>query len=102
MIHADRRFHLPTRHLRSLPPEAAVQWMWWDGSFDFEEVTIHGVQAQESELERFAQAHCPWPVWMYGLDRTVRQVSGFGHRVAAWAVRRIRRAGIGLRTSAAR
>jgi hypothetical protein len=102
MIHADRRFHLPARHLRGLPREAAVQWMWWAGSFEFEEVTIHGLQAQESELERFARTHYPWPVWMIGVDRTVRQVSGFGHRVAAWAVRRVRRAGIGLRTSTAR
>jgi hypothetical protein len=76
--------------------------MWWNGLFEFEEVTIHGVPAQESELERFAHAHCPWPSWMYSADRTVRQVSGFGHRVAAWAARRARRAGIGLRRSTAR
>jgi len=38
MIHTDRRFHLPPSYRRRLTPETSVQWLWWEGSFDFEEI----------------------------------------------------------------
>jgi len=94
MIHTDWRFHLPASHLRSLSREASVQWLWWNDAFGFEEVTIHGVQAQEDELQRFAQRCRERPAWVYGVDRAVRQMSGIRRRAASWAVRQVRRAAV--------
>jgi hypothetical protein len=58
-IHSHWRYNLSNAYLRSLPPEAAVQWLWWNGDFRFSEVTIHGLANQERELERFVQATNP-------------------------------------------
>jgi SAM-dependent methyltransferase len=89
MIHADWRFHLPARFRRRLTREASVQWLWWDDTFEFEEVTIHGIGAQEAELERFAREVFPRPEWMYRLDRLTRRVRGFHRRAVSWVVRRL-------------
>ena len=94
MIHTAWRFHLPERCLRGLSQEATVQWLWWNDTFTFEEVTIHGVEAQEAELERFAQTAGQRPAWMYDVDRAVRQVSGIPRRAASWAVRQARRVAV--------
>ena len=86
MIHAERRFHLPGSYLRGLPAERSVQWLWWEGGFDFEEVQIHGLEAQEAELERFVRATCPYPPWRRSLDRANRWLGALPGRA-------IRRAG---------
>ena len=88
MIHADWRFHLPSNHLRRLSREACVQWLWWDGRFDFEEITIHGLQAMEAELQRFAQHQCPRPAWVYQFDRVMRNLAHTCRRATSWAMRR--------------
>jgi hypothetical protein len=91
MIHADWRFHLPVSHLRRLSPESTVQWLWWEGKFEFEEVTIHGVNAQEAELQRFAQSRRQSPAWVYEVDRVVRETSSLPRRAVSWIARRWRR-----------
>ena len=58
MIHTSRRFHLPAGF--SAP---AFQWLWWDDRFTVAESVIHGVRAQEAELERFVGAPAPRPAW---------------------------------------
>jgi hypothetical protein len=63
IIHSHWRYNLPKSYLRSRPPEAEVQWLWWKGSFQFSEVTIHGLANQELELERFAEATYPRAHW---------------------------------------
>jgi len=90
MIHADWRFHLPASHLRGLSREAAVQWLWWEDQFEFEELTIHGVPAQEAELQRFVQSVRRRPSWVYRVDDAVRHASTFSRRAAAWIARRSR------------
>jgi hypothetical protein len=63
MINAHWRFALPRSHAKQLRDAAAVQWLWWDGSFEFRELTIHGLAAQERALEayvRSVQPHAPW------------------------------------------
>jgi hypothetical protein len=81
MIHSHWRFSFPASHARRLPPERAVQWLWWDGRFDYEEVTIHGVVQQERELERFVEAVCPYPAWQLGVDRQVRRARSLMKRI---------------------
>jgi hypothetical protein len=63
LIHSHWRYNLPKSYLRSRPPEAAVQWLWWTGAFRFSEVTIHGLANQERELERFSEATYPRSPW---------------------------------------
>jgi hypothetical protein len=61
MIHADWRFSLPESFGRRLAPEEAVAHLWWNGSFTWEEVEIHGLAAQEAELREFVDRVGPPP-----------------------------------------
>lgn len=87
MIHTDRRFHLPRSYRHHLTPETSVQWLWWKGSCECEEVEIHGIVAQEAELERFVQATCPYPGW----ERRLREGSRWLTRLPGRAAGRVRR-----------
>ena len=58
MIHTSRRFHLPARFAAP-----ATQWLWWHDRFTFAEREIHGLGAQEAELERFIETTAPCPSW---------------------------------------
>lgn len=88
MINADWRFALPPRYRQLLGPETSVQWLWWEDRFDCEEVTLHGLAAQEAELMRFAQATYPRPAWLFTLDRLWRQSSSLPGRAMAWLKRK--------------
>jgi hypothetical protein len=61
-----------------------VQWLFWEGSFDFEERTIHGSEAQAAELERFVQATRPYgPAVLRASDAAraaSRLIRGASHR----------------------
>jgi hypothetical protein len=94
MIHSSWRFHLPASYLRSLSRQDCVQWLWWRDRFDVEEVTIHGVRAQEEELERFVQTVLPRPAWLYSLDDLTRDALSFPRRAMAWAMRQARGVGV--------
>jgi SAM-dependent methyltransferase len=83
-IHSDWRYNLPRAYLRSRPPEAAVQWLWWNGEFHFSEVTIHGLANQERELERFSEAMYPRSPWR-------RRASGAWRSAASLPLRGWRR-----------
>jgi len=73
MIHSHWRFSLPKKLLTRLPQEYRVQWLFWEGSFEFYEKIIHGIENQEAELEGFVQKTCPYPQWRLHLDRALRQ-----------------------------
>ena len=94
MIHSSWRFHLPASYLRSLSRQDCVQWLWWQDRFDVEEVTIHGVRAQEQELERFVQSVLPRPAWLYSLDDLTRDALSVPRRATAWALRQARGVGV--------
>jgi hypothetical protein len=81
MIHSHWRFSLPQSHVRSMSPERAVQWLWWDESFTFDEVTIHGTGNLEAELERFVRETRPYPKWQLAADKWFRQAAGIASRV---------------------
>jgi len=54
------RLSLPKRVRKSLTPEQSVQWMFWEGSFTFGEVVLHG-EEQTKELDRFVNEVRPYP-----------------------------------------
>jgi hypothetical protein len=83
-IHGDYRLSFPASFARALSPEQEVAWLFWEGSFSFEEVTIHGVDAQREELARFVRAHYHYP--------PARAAFESARRGAAWAARLPRRA----------
>jgi SAM-dependent methyltransferase len=72
-IHSHWRFSLPLRHLKALPPEQHVQWLFWDGGFRFQEVFVHGLEAQERLLEEYAQRAYPRSQLRLRLDRLGRR-----------------------------
>lgn len=90
MIHSDWRFALPPRFRRLLTPETSVQWLWWDGEFEFEEVVLHGLATQEAELMRFAQKTFPRPHWCFTLDSYWRWTRRLPWRASAWLKRKLR------------
>jgi hypothetical protein len=77
MIHSHWRFSFPHSHASCLPSHRAVQWLWWENSFEFEEVTIHGVANQERELESFVESIRPYPLWRCTVDRQARRMHSF-------------------------
>jgi hypothetical protein len=86
-IHSHWRYNLPNEYLRSQKPEAAVQWLWWKGTFRFSEVTIVGLADQERELQRFADANYPRSPWRLRASDAWRVASSLPHR----ALRRLTR-----------
>jgi hypothetical protein len=90
LLHADWRYSLPAAFLRTLSEERKVQWMFWEGSFVYEERTIHGSDAQAEELERFVRATRPYaPSLIAGANagraaaRLIRRVVARGRRLFA-------------------
>lgn|SRR6266700_433525 len=57
------RYSLPKSILSELSDDESVQWLFWQDSFDFNEVFLHG-QAQLDELERFVNSVRPYPKLM--------------------------------------
>ena len=87
MLHSHWRFALPKRYGKTLDPAALVQWLWWDDTFDAREVTIHGLAAQEHELEQYVEATYPYPRWRLQTSRAYRSFSSQVRRAAAWTAR---------------
>ena len=87
LLHADWRYSLPLSFLRNLPESNRVQWLFWEGTFEYEERVIHGSDAQAAELERFVQATHPYPPALLRADDATRRVISLVRR----AVRKARR-----------
>jgi hypothetical protein len=80
-VHADWRFHLPPRFRKRLTPESSVTWLWWEGSFSFEEIECPGgVPGIERELQRFARLAMPSRDWLYRADTIRRRLTHFARR----------------------
>jgi hypothetical protein len=90
-MHAHWRLSLPPRVLGALPETAKVQWLFWDGSFEYEERTIHSLDAIDRELERFVQSTAPYATWRLDVDATARQGVGAVSRAWRFAKRRLNR-----------
>lgn len=58
-IHEDRRYHLPKRILKGLRPEDRVQWLFWDGALNAQEVIQISHLQTRRELADFAARNSP-------------------------------------------
>ncbi|MGH9309758.1 MAG: hypothetical protein ACRD1U_10315 [Vicinamibacterales bacterium] len=82
LLHAEWRYSFPRSFLRSMPESRKVQWLFWEGRFEFEERTIHGSDAQAAELERFVRDTRPYPAALLGGAAVLRNVTDLTRRAA--------------------
>lgn len=74
LIH-KKGLHLPHYVLGLLRPEQGVQWLFWEGSFEFEEATIPlGEEDIEQRLHEFVKANAPTVPITYRLFWRSRQL----------------------------
>jgi hypothetical protein len=91
-INADWRLALPTSYRRRLTPENSVTWLWWQDSFSFEEIHLHGA-AQEAELRRFVEQLAPPARWRLALDSAWRRARRAARQGRSWVRRQLMRGG---------
>lgn len=65
------RYSLPKSVLRGLSGTDSVQWLFWEDSFEYSEVVLHG-DAQLQELEAFVQQHRPKSATLLAADDFVQ------------------------------
>jgi SAM-dependent methyltransferase len=82
-IHAHWRLSLPPAYLRSLSTAERVQWLFWQDTFTYGETTIHGLDRQEAELERFVASVRPYPAWRLAASALARRLAAVGVRIGA-------------------
>lgn len=56
-IHSDYRASFPDAFRKSMTPEQEIICLFWEGSFTYEEVVIHGTELIREELARFVRQH---------------------------------------------
>jgi hypothetical protein len=83
-IHGHWRRSLPRNVARGLAEEKAVQWLFWNDSFSFREITMHG-DAQVRSLEDFVKSVKPYPAWLLEADSKLRGASHFLKRASRYA-----------------
>jgi hypothetical protein len=83
-IHGHWRLSLPAKVAQSLPKEKEVEWLFWNDSFSFREITMHG-DAQVRSLEAFVKAVKPYPAWLVAADSWLRGVTQFLKRASRYA-----------------
>jgi hypothetical protein len=54
------KYSLPASYLCGLSEQEKVQWLFWEGYFEFSATTINGLDNQLEELERFGQLIRPY------------------------------------------
>jgi hypothetical protein len=79
-IHSHWRFSLPRSHLRKIPEQQRNEWLFWQESFRFSEVTIHGPGCIAAELEDFIRQSKVYPGWLLDIDRHYRQAMSLAGR----------------------
>jgi SAM-dependent methyltransferase len=89
-LHSHWRLSLPASYFRGMTEEARVQWLFWEGGFTAEEVTIHGLGPQEAELERFVGTVRPYPRLWLALDAAWRRTTNLAWRGWRAGRRRLR------------
>jgi hypothetical protein len=71
------QYSLPKSVLRRLSERKKLSWLFWQSSFEFSEITLHGA-AQTHELERFVQSVRPYPMsllWANAQWRSANELS---------------------------
>ena len=79
-IHSDWRLSFPRSFFRRLSEERQVQWLFWNDTFRFSEIIIHGPDRIHAELLRFVQTIRPYPGWRLAVDQVVRSSVSLAHR----------------------
>jgi hypothetical protein len=96
-IHSHWRLSFPERFLRRMPERQQVQWLFWEGSMEISEVTLHGVNTIEAELDRFVRSIRPYPPLLVAADRAYRKVRSLPRRVVDKIKREARKRSGGAR-----
>lgn len=86
-IHSHWRLSLPERVAQGLGEEKSVSWLFWNDSFRFREITLHG-PAQVNELEHFVKSVRPYPEWLVTADAKMREAGHFFRRAYRFALSR--------------
>jgi hypothetical protein len=79
-IHSHWRFSLPPSVYKGLSEERRNQWLFWEASFETEEVTLYGIETMEGELEGFVARTHPYPTWRLRLDKAWRRWRAAGRK----------------------
>jgi hypothetical protein len=86
-IHSNWRFSLPARALRKMSDAARNQWLFWNATFSYSEITIHSPERIAATLEEFILRNNVYPGWLLAADRNYRGAVS----LTANASRKIRR-----------
>jgi hypothetical protein len=81
VIHSHWRFSLPDSFLQSLDESAKMTFLFWEGTFSFEERLLFSQEEEQSELERFVRSVSPYPEWRLALSARARRAEGLARRV---------------------
>jgi len=74
ILHSHWRLSFPTAFLQRMPEAERVSSLFWDDSFAFSEVNIHGANAIERHLEEYVKERHPYPAWRTATDRSLRRI----------------------------
>ncbi|HUA17613.1 MAG TPA: methyltransferase domain-containing protein [Bryobacteraceae bacterium] len=83
----NRRYSLPASALRRLSPAESVQWLYWEGSFDYSEISLYGQAEQLQELENFVNRVRPYSRAFIAVDDVTSAVSELYSRARSKAWR---------------
>lgn len=81
MIHSHPRYNLSPRLFSGLSEEKKVSWLFWDDSFEYSEVTCHGLDAISRELEGFSSQYQRYPAWKLGFESFTGRIGSVLERV---------------------
>jgi hypothetical protein len=84
------RYSLPKKVRKNLSEEQSVQWLFWEDSFTYREIVLHGVE-QTKELERFVNAVRPHPKFMLTANEIWSNTAGLWARAISRAHRMLAR-----------
>lgn len=72
ILHSHWRLSFPPAVLARLKPEEKVTWLFWEDTFAYGEVSVHGADAIANQLEDYVRQRNPYPVWRTASDRVMR------------------------------
>jgi hypothetical protein len=84
------QYSLPASVLRRLAQRQKVSWLFWQESFEFSELRLHG-DAQIEELERFVKSVRPYPMALLWANAQWQRVNGLSQRAVGKACRTLAR-----------
>lgn len=80
------QYSLPPAVLKEMSEQDKVSWLFWEESFEFSEVTLHG-EAQVEELTRFVNSVRPYPSALLLAGTTWRNIDQLSRRAIGKARR---------------